>query len=238
MNNIRLPRILLLNALGLALFFSWYLPEGHGYWFTLDSNIFHFFNRELVKSHAFLVLVAVTNNRVFDGISLLAMGSLFFFYWRKEDATGRRRMFIMGIVMLLSAVIINQLGHLIPESHVSPTLYFTDIHRVSELLHFPTKDASKDSFPGDHGLMLLIFTGFVLRYFGKKAFGIAVIIFLIFIMPRMMIGAHWFTDIFVGSLSIAIVCLPWVLLTPLSDGLINVLDRYLPGKNKQFINTK
>ncbi len=232
MNNIRLPLILVLNALGLALFFSWYLPEGHGFWFTLDSGIFHFFNRELVKSHAFLVFVAVTNNRVFDGISLLAMGSLFFCYWRKESATGRRRMFIMGIVMLFCAIIINQLGHLIPESHVSPTLYFTDIYRVSELLHFPTKDASKDSFPGDHGLMLLIFTGFMLRYFGKKAFAIAVIIFLIFIMPRMMIGAHWFTDIFVGSLSIALVGLPWVLLTPLSDGLINLLDRYLPSKKR------
>ncbi|RPH30334.1 phosphatase PAP2 family protein [Buttiauxella warmboldiae] len=235
MNNIRWPFILMLNALGFALFFSWYLPEGHGFWFTLDASIFYFFNQALIKSHTFLVLVAVTNNRVFDGISLLAMGSLFFWYWRKESATGRRHRVIMGIVMLFCAIIINQLGHLIPESHVSPTLYFSDIYRVSELLHFPTKDASTDSFPGDHGLMLLIFTGFMLRYCGKKAFFIAMIIFLVFIMPRMMIGAHWFTDIFVGSLSIALVCLPWALLTPVSDGLINLLDRYLPGKN-QAIN--
>ncbi|TNV19805.1 phosphatase PAP2 family protein [Buttiauxella sp. B2] len=235
MNNIRLPLILLLNALGLALFFSWYLPDGHDLWFTLDSNIFHYFNRELAKNYTFLVLVAVTNNRVFDGISLITMGALFFGYWRKESATGRRRMFSMGIVMLFCAIVINQLGHLIPESHVSPTLYFTDIYRVSELLHFPTKDASMDSFPGDHGLMLLIFAGFMLRYFGKKAFGIAIIIFLIFIMPRMMIGAHWFTDIFVGSLSIVLVCLPWALLTPLSNGLINLLDRYLP-RIKRTIN--
>jgi len=232
MNNIRLPQILVLNALGLALFFSWYLPAGHGAWFTLDSSIFHFFNQSLIKSHAFLVFVAITNNRVFDGISLLAMGSLFFCYWRKESPKGRRRMVIMGVVMLFCAIIINQLGHLIPESHVSPTLYFPNIYRVSELLHIPTKDASKDSFPGDHGLMLLIFTGFMLRYLGQKAFAIALIIFLVFMMPRIMIGAHWFTDVFVGSLSVVLVCLPWALLTPLSDGLINLFDRYLPGKNK------
>ena len=232
MNIVRLPLILVLNALGLALFFSWYLPPEHGYWFVIDSTLFHFFNHALIKSHAFLLLVAVTNNRVFDGISLLAMGSLFFCYWRKESVTGRRHRVIMGIVMLFCAVIINQLGHLIPESHVSPTLYFTDIYRVSDLLHFPTKDASKDSFPGDHGLMLLIFTGFMWRYFGKKAFGLAVIIFLIFIMPRMMIGAHWFTDIFVGSLSVVLVCLPWVLLTSISDRLIILLDCYLPKRLK------
>lgn len=80
--------------------------------------------------------------------------------------------------------------------------------------------------------MLLIFTGFMLRYFGKKAFLIAVLIFLIFSLPRIMIGAHWFTDVFVGSLSIALLGLPWVLLTPLSDGLINLLNRYIPGENK------
>lgn len=230
--KMKLPLILLLNTLGLVLFFSWYLPENHGFWFTLDASIFRFFNDELVKSHTFLVGVGITNNRIFDAISLLAMGTLFSWFWWQESPAGRRRLVIMGIVMLLSAVVINQLGHLIPVSHVSPTLYFKDIHRVSELLHIPTKDASTDSFPGDHGLMLLIFTGFMLRYFGIKAFLIAVLITLIFSLPRIMIGAHWFTDVFIGSLSIALVGLPWVLLTPLSDGLINALNRYIPGTNK------
>ncbi len=71
--------------------------------------------------------------------------------------------------MLLAAVIINQLAqHLMPVKRASPSLSFPNINRVSELLHIPTKDASKDSFPGDHGMMLLIFAGFMLRYFGKK----------------------------------------------------------------------
>lgn len=71
--------------------------------------------------------------------------------------------------MLLTAVIINQLAqHLMPVKRASPSLFFPNINRVSELLHIPTKDASKDSFPGDHGMMLLIFAGFMLRYFGKS----------------------------------------------------------------------
>ncbi|EJF30121.1 MULTISPECIES: phosphatase PAP2 family protein [Enterobacteriaceae] len=228
----RLPLLLLLNVLGIALFFSWYLPENHGFWFNIDATLFHFFNNELVKSHTFLTLIAITNNRAFDGISLLAMGALFSWFWLHEDAAGRRRLVLMGVVMLLCAVVINQLGHLIPVVHASPTLYFKDIHRVSELLHFPTKDASSDSFPGDHGLMLLIFTGFMLRYFGPRAFLIALAIFFIFSSPRIMIGAHWFTDVYVGSVSIALVGLPWVLLTPVSDRLISILNRTVPGKYK------
>lgn len=146
MMKIKLPLILLLNALGLALFFSWYLPENHSFWLTVDNHTFRFFNEELVKSQTFLALVGITNNRIFDAISLLAMGALFSCFWWREPPAGRRRLVIMGVVMLLSAIVINQLGHLIPVSHVSPTLYFTDIHRVSELLHIPTKDASTDSF--------------------------------------------------------------------------------------------
>lgn len=227
----RLPYILLLNAAGFALFLSWYLPANHGFWFPLDSGIFHFFNELLAKSQAFLWLVAITNNRAFDGFSLLAMGCLMLSFWRKEDAAGRRHIIAIGLVMLLIAVVVNQLAQgLMPVKRSSPSLYFPNINRVSELLHISTKDASKDSFPGDHGMMLLIFSAFMLRYFGKKAFGVALIIVVVFVFPRVMIGAHWLTDIVVGSLSAVLIGLPWCLMTPLSDRLIALFDRYLPRK--------
>lgn len=234
----RLPYILLLNAAGFALFLSWYLPANHGFWFPLDSGIFLFFNQLLAKSQAFLWLVAITNNRAFDGFSLLAMGCLMLSFWRKEDAAGRRRIIAIGLVMLLIAVVVNQLAQgLMPVKRSSPSLYFPNINRVSELLHISTKDASKDSFPGDHGMMLLIFSAFMLRYFGKKAFGVALIIVVVFIFPRVMIGAHWLTDIVVGSLSAVLIGLPWCLMTPLSDRLIDLFDRYLPRKcNKDKTN--
>ncbi|SQJ20174.1 Inner membrane protein yeiU [Salmonella enterica subsp. enterica serovar Heidelberg] len=181
--------------------------------------------------------VAITNNRAFDGCSLLAMGGLMLSFWLKENASGRRRIVIIGLVMLLTAVVLNQLGQaLIPVKRASPTLSFEHIYRVSELLHIPTKDASKDSFPGDHGMMLLIFSAFMLRYFGKTAGIIALIIFVVFAFPRVMIGAHWFTDIVVGSLTVILIGLPWWLMTPLSDRAIALFENYLPGGNKQILN--
>lgn len=233
----KIPLILLLNAAGLALFLSWYLPVNHGFWFPVDSGIFHFFNEQLVKSKVILWLVAITNNRAFDGCSLLAMGCLMLSFWLKEDATGRRRIILIGLVMLLTAVVINQLAQgLMPVKRSSPSLFFPNIHRVSELLNISTKDASKDSFPGDHGMMLLIFASFMLRYFGKKTFAVALIIVVVFAFPRVMIGAHWLTDIVVGSLSAVLIGVPWVLMTPLSDRLIALFDRYLPGKMQQTEN--
>ncbi|WP_368932125.1 phosphatase PAP2 family protein [Citrobacter sp. RHB21-C01] len=233
----RLSLILLLNAAGLALFMSWYLPAQHGIWSTADSSIFHFFNQKLVESRAFLWLVALTNNRAFDGCSLLAMGCLMLSFWLKETPAGRRRIVMTGLVMLLTAVILNQLGQaLLPVKRASPTLSFEHIYRVSELLHIPTKDASRDSFPGDHGMMLLIFAAFMLRYFGKTAGAIGLLIALVFAFPRVMIGAHWLTDIVVGSLTVVLIGLPWCLMTPLSDRLIGLFEHYLPGQNKQVLN--
>jgi len=55
---------------------------------------------------------------------------------------------------------------------------------------------------------------------------------LVFSLPRVMIGAHWFTDIAVGSLSVVLVGVSWCLMTPLSDKLINGLNLMLPGKHR------
>ncbi|QMI05790.1 phosphatase PAP2 family protein [Citrobacter sp. RHB25-C09] len=226
--------ILLLNLTGLALFLSWYIPARHGLWFPVDSAIFHFFNQKLVESRAFLWLVAITNNRAFDGCSLLAMGCLMLHFWLQENPQGRRRIVMIGLVMLLTAVILNQLGQaLLPVKRASPTLSFDHVNRVSELLHISTKDASKDSFPGDHGMMLLIFSAFMWRYFGKIAGAIGLIIVVVFAFPRVVIGAHWFTDIAVGSLTVVMIGLPWFLLTPVSDRVIMLFENYLPGKKNK-----
>lgn len=233
MRRRNLPAILLLNVLGIVLFLSYYLPANHGFWFPIDSSIFFYFNRQLATSDTFLHLVAITNNRAFDGISLLAMGLLYLSFYIKRTTAERRRMIIIGFVMLLTAVVLNQLGHLLPISHKSPTLSFPGVNRVSQLIGIPTKDASADSFPGDHGIMLLIFSCFMLRYLGRGAFAVAVLITIIFSLPRVMIGAHWFTDIAVGSMSVILVGASWWLMTPASDALVNWLDRKLPKLRNQ-----
>ncbi|TKY82872.1 phosphatase PAP2 family protein [Pectobacterium polonicum] len=231
MSFARLSSILVLNVLGIGLFLSWYLPENHGFWLTLDSHIFFYFNRLLVESPTFLHLVAITNNRAFDGCALIAMGLLYLSFYVKATPAERRRLLIIGFIMLLTAVVLNQAGHLLPVQHASPTLYFSDINRVSDLTGIPTKDASSDSFPGDHGMMLMIFTAFMLRYFTRTAFAIGLTIMVVFSLPRIMIGAHWFTDIAVGSLSVVLVGLSWWLLTPASDAAVALLNRLLPKKS-------
>jgi len=229
MRQANFPAIVVLNLLGVGLFFSWYLPIHHGLWFSLDKFIFYSFNNEMVKSHAFAVFVAITNYRGFDLVSFLAMAIYFYSFWKKKDSNGRKWMLALGITMLITAVVLNQLGHLIPVSHQSPSLFFPDAHRAGQLTGIPTKDGSADSFPGDHGMMLMIYACFMGRYFGRKAFIVGLVIIGVFALPRVMAGAHWFTDISVGSLSVVLVGLSWCLLTPLTDKIISGIYAKLPG---------
>lgn len=146
-----LGKIIFLNAVGLTIFFSWYLPAEHGFWFTLDKSIFYYFNEQLQPESSFTYFVGLTNVRHFDIISLMAMLALYGYYYSKQDHLGKRKMWFIGVTMLFFAVILNQLGHLIPVQRCSPTGFFENIHRVSKMLVFKTKDYSGDSFPGDHG---------------------------------------------------------------------------------------
>lgn len=143
-----LPQIVLLNIVGLALFLSWYIPINHGFWLPIDADIFYFFNQKLVESKAFLWLVALTNNRAFDGCSLLAMGMLMLSFWLKENALCRRRIVIIGLVMLLTAVVLNQLGQaLIPVKRASPTLTLPILTASANCSLFPRKMPHEIAFP-------------------------------------------------------------------------------------------
>lgn len=224
--------ILTCNAVGILLFLSWYLPENHGFWFTVDKNIFYFFNHLVAESKAFLYFVAFTNFRAFDAVAFLFMLFIFLYYFFRQDAPGKRRMFCMGVAMLFGVILVKLADGRLDINRLSASAYFDSIHEpvnfVSQMTGWHVKDRSGTSFPGDHGMMLLIFTSFMGKYFGKRAFFTSLLVFIIFSLPRIMSGAHWFTDIAVGSVSIVLVVMSWVLLTPFSDRMIQYLESKLP----------
>lgn len=225
-------KIVLCNLAGILLFLSWYLPANHGFWFTIDKNIFFFFNKLIGESDSFLYFVAFTNFRAFDSVAFIFMLLIYLYYFSRQDAAGKRKMCCMGIAMICSVILVKLADGCLNINRPSPTLYFESLNEpvnfVSKMTGWHVKDLSSISFPGDHGMMLLIFASFMARYFGRNAFLSSFSVFLVFSLPRMMSGAHWFTDIAVGSLSIILVVMSWILLTPLSDRIIQWLEAKLP----------
>lgn len=222
------------NALGAAMFLSWLFLPAHGFWQPLDDGVFFAFQKLIAQSTAFTYFVAFTNLRPFDAVAFLCMLAIYLYHFRKADARGRRWMVAMGLSMMVAVVLAKQCDMLMHFERLSPTKYFIEqgvpALKVSTLTGWPSKDASGMSFPGDHGMMLIIFAAFMLRYYGKKTAAAAVAVAVIFSLPRMMSGAHWMTDVVVGAGSIACVVLSWMLLTPVSDNIIAWFEKKIPWK--------
>ena len=221
------------NVLAISVFASWYLLPNHGFWMDIDKSIFYYFNNKIGSSEAWVNAVAIANNRAFDGVALLAMGVVYYSFYRGASEERKRQLLIIGFIMLLTAVGLNQLGRALPVERPSPTLTFDNVYRLTELAGFKTKDASGDSFPGDHGLMLMIFTAFVWRFLSWKAGLWGCLFVVLFSAPRVMAGAHWWSDIYVGGLAVACFGMAWLMHTGFYDVLIEKCDRYLPRFHRQ-----
>lgn len=220
--------ILLCNLAGLFLLGTWLFLENHGFWFNIDKSIFYFFNNMLAESKAFMHFVAFVNLRQFDLVAFIVMLLILYTYYRKEDLEGKKKYFCIGVAMLLTAILVKQIDVFFPIHRNSPTLFFPDVNLVSKMSGWSTKCTAKDSFPGDHGIMLLIFTVYMWKYCGADALKKCLSVFIIFSLPRIMGGAHWFTDIAVGSISTVLIFGSWLLLTPISDNVIAWLQKKLP----------
>lgn len=158
-------RILLFNALGVALLLSWALPS-FTLWTYLDDGVFWFFNHTISDNHPrWNVVLAALNNRKYDMLIMLAMLVTMAAASYRDQQGGFRRWFGIGVTMLITAGLINELVRtVVTYSHPSPTRFFDDANLLSQFVHFATKDQAGNSFPGDHGIMAMIFAAFMLTF--------------------------------------------------------------------------
>lgn len=223
-------RIVLFNALGVALLLSWAMPS-FTLWSYLDDGVFWFFNHTISNNNPrWNVVLAALNNRKYDMVIMLAMLATMFAASYRDKQGGFRRWLGIGVTMLVTAGLTNELvRNLITYSHPSPTKFFADADLLSQFVHFATKDQAGNSFPGDHGIMAMIFAAFMLTFGDRLTRTISLILVACAVAPRVMVGAHWLSDILVGSLSIALLLLPWVLCTPVahksSAAITRVIER-------------
>ncbi len=200
--------------LSFLLLFLWAFPLTGIYFDRLDSAVYYFLNGTLKESENWQLFWAVTNVRIFDlaGGLLVFVILLFHMYSGKnlENNVTAYGKFVFFIVFIILTIIINKiifsgiLGFL-DYHRLSPSLALDGGVRLSEIItSFEFKDKSKDCFPGDHAAVLICSTIYFFIYGNKKLGIISCFVLLPFILPRLVVGAHWFTDCLVGSTFILI----------------------------------
>jgi membrane-associated phospholipid phosphatase len=226
------PVILSLGCvLSVTLLTSWFIDPTRSYWRALDEKIFWILNDSLDCCGAWQGFWAVANSRLGDMVAALGMIGIYLHFMLRQGRTARDRFVAVGIMLTVLVIIGDQIGKAIPLHRKSGTMVHDSALRLSELVSWiPTKDISGDSFPGDHATVLLICAG-VITYYLPRAYAVAAwLLAVAFMFPRLVSGAHWFTDDFVGSAAVAAFVLSCALATPLhrvmADGIERLIGRF------------
>jgi membrane-associated phospholipid phosphatase len=97
------------------------------------------------------------------------------------------------------------------------------------------KFKSPKSFPGDHAVTALcLITGF--SYLGRKRLVVALtaVCYGIFLcLPRMVAGAHWLSDVLIGSGSIVTIGFSLAFFSPFASFCISRIERLITPGNRE-----
>lgn len=198
-------------------------------WDQLDTWVFYTFNGSLAEGHSWQLFWAIANTRMFDtagGIIILSLYAVFVFSGTRTQAIERIAIGVLMTAATLATIALAKFtldhGRAGPSLTLEPSILLRDI-----ITDFKFKDRSGSSFPGDHAIIMMMVTGFIWFYAGRL-FGLLMLVFSIcFILPRLVVGAHWLTDNLVGSAVASLLALGWLLATPLHLKIIHLLSPYI-----------
>ena len=203
---------ILVSILGiLFLTSSWIMEPFKSFWVQLDTASFFFLNSWIKTSSFWQNFWALINHKYTDWVFDIVMLSFYIPYIfigeKKTRLERAKNVLICIIAMALTILLINRYvaRKWIHFHRMSPSLVFTHAPRLSEIVTWiKIKVTSRDSFPGDHGTTACIFAISTYLLMGRKIGLIGALVSTFFILPRLIVGAHWLSDVLVGSLSIAL----------------------------------
>jgi membrane-associated phospholipid phosphatase len=199
-----------LVLLGIVLFASWVLPPTAAWWDRVDHVVFQSFNATLDRWGDYWVhSVAWANHRLYDLTVAVLYAVLVVVYCL--EGRGRRfarraaSLAVVLVALLAFRAVVGWITTTVDYRRPSPTLAVSGATRLTTLLpEVRTKDSSKASFPSDHALVAfwvgLFFWTRGARRHKLAAAGLAVLA----VLPRLVGGAHWLTDVAVGGLCLAL----------------------------------
>jgi Kdo2-lipid A phosphotransferase len=213
-----------LHAIAVALVASLFLLPSDSAWNIIDRACFSLLNSSIIGHPIQQAFWAVSNIKITDifGASFL-LGAFLMYIFEAQGQERRKRVAQLLYTLLwfeISILFCKQCYTPICEhlgiSRHSPTVMMDKAFMLSEVVPWEKiKDSSYFCFPADHACIVFQWCAFIWFFAGWKR-GLFVYLFsIIFLLPRLISGAHWLSDLLVGSASIIIIALAWALFSPL-----------------------
>lgn len=228
----KLQSLFLLQALFSLLLVSLFWPKAAVYWQKLDIAFFKFINQSLINRPCWQMFWAAANHKYADWLEDLCI-LMFFALWIQKSPITLRKVRIVQLlfcVLYIACILffVNRIlfRDLIQVPRLSPSLVVDNSVMLSEKISWmKIKDTSRASFPGDHATTALLFAA-SFSYLAGWRFGVPAWIYAGFLcVPRLITGAHWLSDIVVGSGGIALFFLSIAFCTPFASCFTSHLMR-------------
>ncbi|WP_286241005.1 phosphatase PAP2 family protein [Neptuniibacter halophilus] len=193
---------------------------GFNFWRSIDHNLFFILNGTLAEADNWTRFWAWANVRIFDLVPLLIMLVSLTFpgFGIKRD---RLQQALIGFILLLVLMFpiresVYEYARAIGLSGASPSLMLEPAFRFSQIVpDIPAKDSAGHSFPGDHAAVVLTWAGFMILNARSWLSVSALLLAMLFMLPRIVGGAHWASDNLVGGAFSAMITLSWAFNTPI-----------------------
>ena len=229
----RTPLFLLLSSLALSFF--WILPAGRALFYPIDVQVALFCHNFLNGGPFVWNFFACLNSFIGDWIFDLVIFIFFFSYCASASTVQEKKSRILTFLLLISYFFIVYIwyGYLFNKawkiSSPSPSLVLPDFVYLSDLVSWiHVKDRSSRSYPSGHGNTIFLFWISISILQGKKTGFTAFIASIPFLLPRLVVGAHWLSDYLFGSLPLALFNLALLFYTPPFYRMI-----YDPKRNRE-----
>lgn len=212
----------LLLATGIAV--SWLSPATRTGWDTLDLWVFEIFDGSIRDGHQWQLFWAYANHRKADVLAMVCFGLVFLcFVVFGSRSTPIHRLMMAGFAAVATTCFVIACKQLFGGSgRLSPSLVVEGAVQLTNVVQdVRFKDVSRSSFPGDHGVAVIFLATLTWAYVGYKAGLLAVVLSIAFALPRVVVGAHWATDVLVGSFVFSIPILAVLLATPLQARIVD-----------------
>lgn len=232
-----------------VLFLVWTLffpPVQQFFWKPVDESFFKLLKSLIEESHFWQTFWAMANHRMADFLEDFVF--IAFFLWVLKTTPYEQRkqktaeflfllLYAALIILLINDFVFRQCIHI--KRH-SPSLVLDSFTRLSEQVTWlKVKDKASNSFPADHATTALIFIGSFLYLSKKKRIRLATCLYGVFLcIPRLIAGAHWLSDILVGSFSILLILGSWAFYTPFASFFIEKIKIFISSTFFSLKQTK
>lgn len=210
-------------------------------WDVIDRQTFYFLNSAIADHPVQQIFWAFLNIKITDVLGALFLLGCFVLYI--FEGTGRERrerlaellytLIWFEISILLCKQVFTPLCETYKIARHSPTTMLQAQVYLSQIApSCKIKDSSYFCFPADHAAIVFQWCALLWHFGGWKRGLYALAGSAIFLLPRLISGAHWLSDLLVGSLSIVLISSAFALYTPLRPILMTHLYSLCRSKKK------